>query len=211
MRPSVPIARASFEATVACHECGLLQRVPGASVGDVIACVRCGSHLHRLSKDGVQRLLPLTIAAALLFTLTNLTPIIVIQVAGNQSAATIVDAVYALSAEGMGPLAALVILTTMVFPTFDLTVLASAALALKHPHRSATLTTALRLMHTLRRWAMVEVFMLGVLVSVVRLAALAHVIPGVGLWSLAAYVVVTAAAHASFDIRDYWAGVGIPA
>ena len=82
-----------------------------------------------------------------------------------------------------------------------------AAMALKHPGHSRTLTTALRLMHMLRRWAMVEVFMLAVLVSVVKLTALADVVPGVGLWSLGAYVLVTAAAHASFDARDYWSRV----
>lgn len=209
MQRIAPRARSPFEATVACHECGLMQRVPSASVGDVIACARCGSHLQRLSEAGFQRLLPLTLAAALLFLLTNTTPIVAIQAAGNQNAATIIDAVYALSGGGMGPLAALVIFTTLVFPSFDLMVLASAALALQHPHRSAVLTAALRLMHGLRRWAMVEVFMLGVLVSVVKLTALAHVIPGIGLWSLGAYVVVTAAAHASFDARDYWSRVEI--
>lgn len=196
-----------IDAVVACHECGPQQRVPGAAVGDVIACARCGAHLQRLSDQGVQRLLPLTMAAALLFVLTNAQPIVAIEVAGNRSAATISDAIVSLSAQGMGPLAALVILTTLVFPTFDLTVLASAAMALEHPGHSRTLTTALRLMHMLRRWAMVEVFMLAVLVSVVKLTALADVVPGVGLWSLGAYVVVTAAAHASFDARDYWSRV----
>ena len=181
--------------------------MPGASAGDVIACVRCGAHLQRLNREGVERLLPLTVAAALLFLLTNAQPIVTIEVAGNRSAATIIDAIVALAGQGMGPLAALVILTTLVFPTFDLTVLASAAMALKHTGHSSTLATALRLMHTLRRWAMVEVFMLGVLVSVVKLTALADVAPGAGLWSLGAYVFVTAAAHASFDARDYWAHV----
>lgn len=197
------------EVAVACHECGLLQQVPAAAIGDVIACARCGAHLQRLSRAGFARLLPLTVAAGLLFVLTNVQPIVTIEVAGNRNAATIIDAIVALSAQGMGPLAVLVILTTLVFPTFDLTVLASAALALGHPGHSRTLTTLLRLMHTLRRWAMVEVFMLGVLVAVVKLTALADVIPGAGLWSLGAYVLVTAAAHASFDARDYWSRVRV--
>jgi paraquat-inducible protein A len=198
-----------IEAAVACHECGLLQRLPAAAIGDVVACARCGAHLQRLSQQSIERLLPLTVAAALLFLLTNAEPIVQIQVAGNENAATIIDAITALSAQGMLPLAALVVLTTLVFPAFDLTVLASAALSLRHPDHSRTLTTSLRLMHTLRRWAMVEVFMLGVLVSVVKLAAIADVLPGIGLWSLAAYVTVSAAAHASFDTRDYWARVGV--
>lgn len=199
------------QAAVSCHECGLLQRLPVAAAGDVVACTRCGAHLQRLSRQGVRRLLPLTIAAALLFVLTNAEPIVRIQLAGNFNTATFVDAVTALAAQGMVPLATLVALTTLVFPAFDLSVLASAALALGHPGQVRTLTASLRLMHALRRWAMVEVFMLGVLVSVVKLGAIADVLPGVGLWSLAAYVAVTAAAHASFDMRDYWSRLGVRA
>ena len=199
-----------MQTVVACHECGLMQRLPGAAAGDVVSCCRCGAHLQRLSRQGMERLLPLTIAAALLFAITNAEPIVQIQVAGNSNVATISDAISALAAQGMVPLAALVILTTLVFPAFDLTVLASAALALRHPAHSRSLASSLRLMHTLRRWAMVEVFMLGVLVSVVKLAAIADVLPGIGLWSLAAYVVVSAAAHASFDMRDYWARTAVP-
>ena len=192
------------ERSVACHECALIQRVPAAGAGDVIVCARCGAHLQRLTGERLGRLLPLTIAAAVLFVLTNSTPIVAIEIAGQQSSATIIDAIVALSAGGLGLIAALVILTTLVFPSFDLAVLACAAIASQQLRRSRTLTRALWLMHVLRRWAMVEVFMLGVLVAVVKLAALARVLPGIGLWSLAGYIVITAAAHASFDGPDYW-------
>lgn len=197
-----------MQAAAACHECGLLQSVPPAAPGDVVACGRCGATLQRLGREGAERLLPLTVAAALLFVLTNTQPVVAIEVAGNRSAASIIDAIVALAGQGMLPLALLVVLTTLVFPTFDLTVLASAALGLRHAGHSSTLATALRLMHALRRWAMAEVFMLGVLVALVKLTAIADVIPGKGLWSLGAYVLVTAAAHASFDLRDYWARLG---
>jgi len=48
------------------------------------------------------------------------------------------------------------------------------------------------------------VFLLGVLVSLVKLAALADVTPRPGLWALSGFIILTAAAHASFDGHDYW-------
>jgi paraquat-inducible protein A len=54
---------------------------------------------------------------------------------------------------------------------------------------------------------MVEVFMLGVLVSLVKLAHLAGVVPGVALWSFAALMFVMTAVAAVFDPRDLWARV----
>jgi paraquat-inducible protein A len=52
---------------------------------------------------------------------------------------------------------------------------------------------------------MVEVFMLGVLVALVKLAHIASAIPGVALWSLGALMLLIAAVAASFDPRRVWA------
>ena len=54
-------------------------------------------------------------------------------------------------------------------------------------------------------WGMVEVMMLGVLVALVKLAHLAEIVLGVALWSLAALVILLAAAAAAFEPRDLWA------
>jgi paraquat-inducible protein A len=54
-----------------------------------------------------------------------------------------------------------------------------------------------------RPWGMLEVFMIGVLVTLVKLSTMARVLPGVALWSFAALVIVLAA-MLSFDPRDLW-------
>ena len=58
-----------------------------------------------------------------------------------------------------------------------------------------------RVLQTVRPWGMVEVFMLGVLVSLVKLAHLAGVVAGVALWSFAALMLVMAGITAVFDVR----------
>ena len=62
-------------------------------------------------------------------------------------------------------------------------------------------------MQTVRPWGMVEVFMLGVLVSLVKLAHLAGIVPGIALWAFAALMFVMAAIAAVLDPRDLWARV----
>jgi paraquat-inducible protein A len=52
---------------------------------------------------------------------------------------------------------------------------------------------------------MLEVFMLGVLVSLVKLTSSFKVIPGVALWSFGVLTLLLAAAAASFSVRDVWA------
>jgi paraquat-inducible protein A len=63
----------------------------------------------------------------------------------------------------------------------------------------------LRALQAIRPWGMVEVFMLGVLVALVKLAHIATVEPGLALWSFGSLIVVFAAAAASFDADLAWA------
>jgi paraquat-inducible protein A len=62
-----------------------------------------------------------------------------------------------------------------------------------------------RVMQSVRPWGMVEVFMLGVLVSLVKLAHLAGIVPGAALGAFAVLMFVMAAIAAVFDPRDLWA------
>lgn len=185
-----------------------MQWLPAAEPGDVIACARCGAHLRRLTRDGISRVLPLTLAAAVTFMVMITAPIIAIRAGGRSNAASIGDAVVALYSQGMAPVAVLLALTTLAFPLLDLTLLAWIVVALLRRSQSHRVGAAVRVMQALRRWGMVEVFMLGVLVSIVKVAALAEIVPGVGLWALAAYLVLVATTHASFDGWDYWARIG---
>ena len=63
------------------------------------------------------------------------------------------------------------------------------------------------MLRVVRPWGMVEVMMLGVLIALVKLAAIAEIVPGVALWSLAVLVVLSAACIVTFDPRVLWAQV----
>ena len=60
-----------------------------------------------------------------------------------------------------------------------------------------------RLVQAFRPWGMIEVFMLGVLVALVKLSHLAHVLPGIALWAFAVLTVLMATIL-SFDPRTLW-------
>ena len=55
-------------------------------------------------------------------------------------------------------------------------------------------------------WAMLDVFVMSVLVALVKLGELATVLPGRGLFSFAAVAVLTMLASTSFDRRLIWQG-----
>jgi paraquat-inducible protein A len=64
---------------------------------------------------------------------------------------------------------------------------------------------AFRVFHLAQEWAMIEVLMLGILVALVKLHHLAHVVPGVALWTFGAFTVLLTATTTMFDSHELWA------
>jgi paraquat-inducible protein A len=189
---------------VVCRECDALQKVPSLARGERLACFRCGAQLRDSHGERLHRVLPLTIAASVCFVLANSWPIVAIEVAGTRASTSLLGAIVELYNQGVPGVALIVLLTGFVAPAAQLALLAYALSSLAAHHRLPGISRIVRLLQALRPWSMAEVFMLGALVSLVKLAAVARVIPSIGLWSLFAVIVLTAAAHAAFDVPGYW-------
>jgi paraquat-inducible protein A len=168
-----------------CPECDLLQRPIPLTAGQSALCGRCGATLYRAPTP--DRTLPLTLAALVAFGMVIAFPIVGLEVGGNVVQTTLPGAARALYDDGMAPLAALVVATTVVCPLAAL-----LSMALLQWSQSPALVRTLR---ALQPWSMVEVFVLGLLVALAKLAHMATVAPGVGAWALGAFVVLWAAAH----------------
>jgi len=193
---------------IACHECDLLQREVALPRGGIARCRRCGAELYRSHPDSLDRTLAITLAALMLFAVANAYPIVGLEVQGNRTAASLFAAVRALWNEGSETVAGLVFVTTILVPTLHLAtmLLILAPLRLGRPLPATGML--LRAVQALQPWGMVEVFILGVLVSLVKLAHLATVIPGIALWCFAGLMLLFAAAAAAFDPREVWMRLG---
>lgn len=188
---------------LACEYCDAVYRRLPLAPGERARCLRCGGELYRHDEDGYRRLLPLVLAALALFLVSNAYPIVELDLRGVRSATTLWGAVAALYADHMGPVAVLVCATTILFPLAEMLMLLHLLLPLARGRRPAAGAVLLRTVGLTRPWGMVEVFLIGVLVSLVKLSAMARVLPGIALWSFAALVVVLSAVL-SFDPRGLW-------
>jgi len=190
---------------IACHECDLLQHEVPLPQGGVAHCPRCGAELYRSHPDSMERTLALTAGAILLFAIANVFPIVGIKVGGQEIQTTLLHTVQMLYDDDMRSLAALVMLTTMIMPALQLLALIYLVLPLRMGRAPLHFALVFRTMNAVQPWGMVEVLMLGVLVSLVKLAALAHVVPGIALWAFGALMMLMAAIAATFDPRALWA------
>jgi paraquat-inducible protein A len=190
---------------IACHYCDLLQREIPLKPGCTASCSRCGSVLYRNATDSIDRTLAYTLAAGVLFVVANVFPLFAIEVQGSRRAINLLGAVSSLWGQQMRSIALLVFLTTILIPALELITMTYLLLPLKFRRVPAGYPSLLGMLRVVEPWGMVEVFMLGVLVSLVKLTSSFKVVPGVALWSFGALTFLLAAVAASFSARDVWA------
>ena len=109
-----------------------------------------------------------------------------------------------LSQQRMASVAIVVLLTSLLVPCMLLGALVYVLLPIRWGYRLPATARVFRLALSLRPWSMTEIFLLGILVSVVKLAKLATIIPGTAMFSFLALVFMLAAVNASLDPRAIW-------
>jgi paraquat-inducible protein A len=62
----------------------------------------------------------------------------------------------------------------------------------------------LRWAHHFEVWSMLEVMMLGILVALIKIAELATVTPGIGMFAVGALILLFPAILVTFDADDLW-------
>ena len=190
---------------VACPDCDLLNRLDGPAAATLL-CARCGAVLHRHRPNSIDRTLALVMAALLLFTLANAFPFLAMQTGGLVQETTLLSGVHELWRQDLRLLAALVFCTCVLVPAAQLAGLLTILLPLRLGRRPPPgATRILRLVQAAAPWGMMEVFMLGILVALVKLGHMATIVPGVSVFSFAALIVVMAAALSTLDPALVWA------
>lgn len=188
---------------VVCPECDALYRRRPLDIGESARCTRCHAILYRRLRRRPEHVLALVVAALVTFVIANTFPIVELNVQGIHNQATLVGSVAALLNEGRPLVAVLVGATTMMFPLLELLALC-ALLVLAELRRPTPLFGALwHFVHVLRPWGMIEVFMLGVVVALIKLTHLAQVVPGVALWAFGVLTLLLGSI-VSYDLRCLW-------
>lgn len=188
----------------ACPECDALQRERELAPGAVAACMRCGAELFRCKPASLDRTLAFTLAAAIMFAFANLFPFMELDAQGIRTASTLYGTVQGLAATGWPSVAALVFFTVILVPAASMATGVYVLGALRLRIVPPGLPLAARFIASVWPWAMVEVFLLGALVSLVKLKDLARIDPGWGLYAIGAYIFLMIAAVASYEPRELW-------
>lgn len=188
---------------LACHDCDLLTRLtdqPGA----VLLCPRCGAVLHRHKADSIDRPLALALCGFVLFAMALGNPFLAMKSGGFVQESTLLTGIIELWKQRLYGLGALVLATCVVIPMFQLAGLTYILVPLKLRFVAPGSIRIFRAIRHLGSWAMMEVFLIGILVALVKLAKMATIVPGVAVFALVFLTIVTIAAMTSLDPPQIW-------
>ena len=193
---------------ILCHDCDLLNRVAEVPSGASARCPRCGGLLDRRVPNSIDRTLALALAGLILFLVANSFPFLAMKMQGQVTDTTLASGVHALYAADERFVGSLVLFTTIVAPLLQLLLLLSVLAPLRLGRRVPGMILMFRLLRRIESWSMMEVFLIGILVSLVKLADMAQIVPGIAIWSFALLIPVLVAATASLDSHLVWERIG---
>jgi paraquat-inducible protein A len=187
-----------------CSECDLLLNRCAVPDQFEAHCPRCQSTLVASKHRSIERTLALAIAGLILFFPANLFPILSLNALGLSQSETIFTSVKALYDSQLYAVSGLVLLSAIVVPFFKLLLLIYLSSCLLIHRPAPLLSWAMKSYQQMDSWGMLEIYMLGILVSIIKLVDVAEVTPGIGLYSLTGLIITTLLTSTQLDKHRFW-------
>jgi paraquat-inducible protein A len=188
----------------ACPDCDALFSAPVVREDERVVCPRCGAKLFSRRPNFVRRATALVLAAGFFFILANAFPLLTLRADYRESNMHLAACVSGLEEQGFPVLAAMVGVFTLAAPTLLIGILLYVLVPLLRQRRLPFALPLCRAIHEAQRWNMVEVFLLGVLVSLLKLGKLATLTLGTSFWAFVGLILCLIAALAAIDYSELW-------
>jgi len=179
-----------------------MTQLPVLKAGSKASCPRCHTTLHTHWVEPLKRPAGYALAALFMLLLANLFPFINMQVAGLSSEITLMRIPQVMVSENYSSLATLFMLFVQAIPAFSMLAILLLVSPLKLPlplKRGMT-----RILMQLRSWGMAEIFLVGVLVSFVKLMAYGDIGTGTSFIPWCLFCVLQLRAFQCIDRRSLW-------
>ena len=193
---------------IACHECDLIHNIPPMPSRAAACCVRCGSVLFRAQANSIDRTLAWTVAGLVLYVVAVSFPFLAMKNGPIRNETGLLTGIRLLFEQGIIPLATLVLLTCVLIPLLQMLGLLYVFIPLKLDIRVKYAVPVFRLFKHIKPWSMMEIYMLGILVSIVKLGKMATIVPGLAVIAFGLLIFVLNFALSAVDEHMVWEKLG---
>lgn len=188
----------------ACPDCDLLIDETTVTSGQKSKCPRCGTTIRIFIHNSVDKTIALSLTGLLLYIPAMFMPIMTFGIMGMRGSGNVIDAMAAFFEKGYFFVGTMVLLTSIIFPLLKLALLFSVALCLKLRRYPKILPYLFRAYHHLAEWGMVEVYMLGILITIIKMHHMAAIQYDVGFFCFVALVLITVGTSVMLDEHAFW-------
>lgn len=174
-----------FLHALTCHQCGARYRRVSLQPGEWARCTRCDAVLEQYSSFTPGAWFAVVLGTMMMFIIANAYPVATLYLQGSGQPATFLDAIRVTWDAGYPLVAIMTFAAGFLFPILHLAVLLWVLGPMALGKMPLYFESAIHLVEKIKPWCMVPVFLMGVLVSVVKLAGMASLKPGIGLFAIA--------------------------
>lgn len=197
--------KVSFDDLIACASCDWLHYRTIIERGSRASCARCGHELYTRKPFSIDRTLAAALAGVVFLLLSLSLPFLTLSRGGVSSSISVLDAVGALWLSDMRWLGLLSLGMIAFIPLVRLCLLVWVMFRLRYRLGILpSMRTAMRWAQRLEPWAMAEIFMVGVVVSLVKISDLATLTVGPAFWSLLGLIITTSFISIFFCKDSVW-------
>jgi paraquat-inducible protein A len=187
-----------------CRNCGLLQIQPPVERRDIVFCSRCKTQLEHSAGKSLDATLACSAAIMLLLIPAWTAPFLTASALGTTRTSFLPMSVSVVWRDGSPLLALCVFLMVLIFPLIRFSALTAVLLTLRLGRRPAWQTKAFRICNALQVWAMLDVFLLGLMVAYFRLRSSLEVTLGAGAICFIIAGLLSLVARATLDKAQVW-------
>lgn len=189
---------------IICPDCDLLLTEQKPALGYSISCPRCGKRLRKRKKDSVRRTFVLSITGLLMYLPAVLLPLMTFESLGFSDSATVIESIVNFYHNGYHFVSLMVFLSALIFPLLLLVMIFVLSFNLHRHHYPAYLRTLFKYYIHLEDWAMLEVYLLGVLITVIKMVDSSEIVYHAGLFCFTSLVVISIAISTTIDKQYFW-------
>lgn len=187
-----------------CHVCDTLHIAEALPEGTAARCKCCGSVLYQNRPASLARATAFSATSLILMVVVHAFPFLTMDAAGIRTTLNLAAAARSLVEEGSPLLGVAVVLFTIIAPLMLAGGLIYVCAPLMAGKAAPGAFTVAKWLNRTEPWNMIEVFLLGVLVSLLKLGKVADVHFGLGFWAFGALMICMAAAVAGIDRDELW-------
>lgn len=188
----------------ACHECDWLMALPPLRPGQKADCPRCGHTLAQRHNRPAQRSLALALAALVALIVALSFPFISFEVSGVSNRIELTQTVSSLVGYHQPLVAICVALSVAVLPALYLGFVVWLQIGLLSREPQPFSRGIARSLSHLHPWMMADVFIIGALVSLIKVAGLAEVSLGISFWAFCLFAILLILTTQSIDSDWMW-------